>query len=91
MTNATAVEQDLDHVRARLYELRWLAGDGAATYTDITVSGTARAALAHLVGTDMPALIAALEQMIARAQRAEQERDALLASIAERAPFGGAR
>jgi hypothetical protein len=106
MTIITGSALDLDAIRARAFDLRWLASEpGCIPMDDVTVRDADRAALAHILGADLPALITEVEQLRAKyvdvLKRATEhahhrialtaELDALRQSVADRAPTGGTR
>lgn len=82
-----SVVPDLDDIRIRLYDLRLYGPEALCNRTRVTIADADEVnALAALVGEDVPALIAAVEALIARVELAEGERDALRQAVAVRTP-----
>jgi hypothetical protein len=79
---------DLDTIRTRAWDLRWLApgyvGTGRLNPVTVTDADTLLA-LDKVIGRDLPALADEVERLRQRAELAERERDALRQSIAHRA------
>ncbi|MFC4122084.1 hypothetical protein [Nonomuraea zeae] len=77
---------DLDAIRARAFDMRWLAADGGEPMTDepAVLRGSDRDVLAHLIGVDAPDLVN--EVLRLRAGFAAYQ-DA----VTQRAPSGGIR
>lgn len=57
------VMPNLDRIRERLYDLRWLAAFGDLPDDQVCVRGTDRHTLAWLIGTDLPDLIAEVARL----------------------------
>lgn len=84
-----ATVPNLEEVRGRVYDLRWLAPGYAGTgrLHPVTVTDADDLlALDQLIGTDVLALADDVEKLRQRAEQAERERDALRQSISQRAP-----
>ncbi|GAA3550510.1 hypothetical protein GCM10022419_033430 [Nonomuraea rosea] len=80
---------DLDAVRVRAWDLRWLAPGhvGTARLSPVTVTDAdTLLTLDKAIGRDLPALADEVEQLRQRVDQVERERDALRRSIAQRGP-----